>query len=122
MFNKHNFKKNQFMLNGSFKRRGYDWWWHSFTALDEFNNEVPFFLEFFITNPKKEFNLGLNNHKPSFLMVKFGHWGKDHIELNYFVDLKNVLIKKDLILKLVVKTYSYLKILVKEIFQLIKIQ
>lgn len=95
MFNKHNLSKNSFMLNGSFKRKGYDWWWHSFTAYDEFGNEVPFFFEFFITNPKyKELDLGLKTHKPSFLMVKFGHWGKDHIELNYFLPLKDVYIKK----------------------------
>ena len=95
MFNKHNLSKNEFMLNGSFKRRGYDWWWHSFTALDDNNNEVPFFFEFFITNPKrKKFDLGLKTHKPSFLMVKFGHWGNDHIELNYFLDLNDINIKK----------------------------
>lgn len=96
MFNVHNKKKNKYMLNGSLKRRGYDWWWHSFTALDSNNNEVPFFLEFYIINPKykkKGLNLGLNDHKPCFLMIKFGHWGKNKKELNYFIDLNKVNIK-----------------------------
>jgi len=97
MFNKSSKDKNRFMLTGSFSKHGYDWWWHSFTALDEFNNEVPFFMEFFITNPKIEgdLDLGLVSKKPKFLMIKIGHWGKDKIELNKFIDLNCVKIGYD---------------------------
>lgn len=92
MFNKKSIDKDRCMLTESFSRHGYDWWWHSFTARDEDNNEVPFFLEFFITNPKAkgDFNLGLKSKKPKFLMIKIGHWGKDKIELNKFIDLNSV--------------------------------
>jgi hypothetical protein len=92
MFNKKSIDKDRCMLTESFSRHGYDWWWHSFTARDEDNNEVPFFLEFFITNPKAkgEFDLGLKTKKPKFLMIKIGHWGKDKIELNKFIDLNTV--------------------------------
>ena len=53
MFNKHDLKKNAFMLTGSFAKRGYDWWWHNFTARNETTGEEKsFFVEFFIINPK----------------------------------------------------------------------
>lgn len=34
MFNRHDISRNAMMLNGTLERRGYDWWWHSFTAQD----------------------------------------------------------------------------------------
>lgn len=39
MFNVHDIKRNAFMLNGPLAHRGYDWWWHSFTARNEKTGE-----------------------------------------------------------------------------------
>ena len=51
MTNKHDLKRNKWMLNGFLKKKGYDWWWHSFTAKNSLGEEVPFFIEFFTINP-----------------------------------------------------------------------
>ena len=85
MFNKKDSKRNGFMLNGKFARRGYDWWWHSFTGIcDETGEEVPFFVEYFTCNPalaEEKPILGQapenkeQHKKPSYLMVKAGCWG-----------------------------------------------
>ena len=84
MFNKHDLRRNQFMLKGGFARKGYDWWWHSFTAISEkTGEEKPFYVEFFVCNPKrgKDYpifgQLKENQEKgifPSYLMVNVGCW------------------------------------------------
>ena len=104
MFNKKSYKKNEYMLNGSFKYKGYDWWWHSFTAYNKkTHQEKPFYIEFFIINPAlcpdrvvlgqskeaKEKNL-----EPTYLMVNVGTWGENHKQLHRFFPLKDVRIKK----------------------------
>ncbi len=93
-FNKLDKKRNECMLTGSFRKKGYDWWWHSFTATsEETGEEVPFFVEFFVINPalggkdpiygqlpeNKERGI-----KPSYLMVKAGAWGKEKAQLHRF--------------------------------------
>lgn len=104
MFNKPNFKKNGYQLNGKYLKKGYDWWWHNFTAIDELTgDEVPFFIEFFIINPglnpnevvlgQTEENKKLGN-RPSYLMIKCGCWGKNKIQLHRFIPLNDVNIKK----------------------------
>ncbi len=51
-FNRKDPRRNECMLTGKFARRGYDWWWHSFTAVnDSTGEEVPFFIEYFLCNP-----------------------------------------------------------------------
>ena len=85
MFNKRDSRRNAFMLDGKFARRGYDWWWHSFTGIcEETGEEVPFFIEYFTCNPSLAEDrpvLGQdpenkrNGKKPSYLMVKAGCWG-----------------------------------------------
>ncbi|MCC8065389.1 MAG: hypothetical protein LIO70_09935, partial [Clostridiales bacterium] len=92
--------KNEFMLTGPFRRKGYDWWWHSFTAInEETGEEKPFFIEFFTCNPalaQEEPTLGQlpeNKEKgvcPSYLMVKAGCWGDDHCHLHRFFPWKDV--------------------------------
>ncbi len=94
MTNKHDPNRNEYMLTGSFARKGYDWWWHSFTARNErTGEECPFFVEFFTCNPQcggKEPVFGqLQENKdkkvrPSYLMVKAGFWGKEHAQLHRF--------------------------------------
>jgi len=93
-FNKHDLNRNACMLTGSFRKKGYDWWWHSFTAIsEETGEEKPFFVEFFLVNPAsggKEPVFGqLPENKqagirPSYLMVKAGCWGEEHIQLHRF--------------------------------------
>ena len=100
MFNKQDPTRNECMLDGSFAREGYDWWWHSFTAIHEkTGKEVPFFIEFFLCNPAlggKEPILGqleankINKVKPSYLMVKAGCWGENHCQLHRFIGWDDV--------------------------------
>lgn len=103
-FNKHDLKKNQYMLTGSFRKKGYDWWWHSFTGINEkTGEEKAFFIEFFLCNPalgKDEPVFGQlpenkeNHVHPSYLMVKAGSWGKDKAQLHRFFGWKNVNVKR----------------------------
>ena len=100
MFNKHDITRDEFMLNPNKKRLGYDWWWNSFTAINEdTGEEKPFYIEFFICNPhlaKDEPILGQNEDnkakglKPSYLMVNVGTWGEDHCQLHRFYGLNKV--------------------------------
>lgn len=104
MFNKHNLGKNECMLKGSFGRKGYDWWWHSFTGRDvATGEEKAFFIEFFLCNPKlaeEEPTLGQSfanqrqHKKPSYVMVKAGCWGEDHAQLHRFFSWKKVLLHR----------------------------
>lgn len=97
--------KNRFMLNGSFKKKGYDWWWHSLTAVNEETGEQkPFFFEYFCMNPglggkAPVFGQLPENKKkgvrPSYLMIKAGCWGHDHkVQLHRFFGWDDVKIKK----------------------------
>lgn len=103
MFNRHDITRDEFMLQGTLARRGYDWWWHSFTAQDVRTGEDrPFFIEFFICNPAlagEEPVLGqlpenkAAKRRPSYLMVKAGCWGEEHFQLHRFFSLKDVKIR-----------------------------
>ncbi len=100
MFNKKDSKRNECMLTGKFSRRGYDWWWHSFTAKSlHTGKEVPFFVEYFVCNPSLAENepvLGqkkdnkASGKKPSYLMVKAGCWGENKKQLHRFFSWKDV--------------------------------
>lgn len=100
MFNKKDPKRQQCMLTGSFRKKGYDWWWHSFTAINkETKEEKVFFAEFFLINPalgKDEPVLGqLKENKekgirPSYMMVKCGTWGNDARQLHRFYGINKV--------------------------------
>ncbi len=81
MSSKHDIKRNAFQLYGRQAKCGYDWWWHSFTAENAKTGEQkPFYIEFFICNPKSGeekpvFGDIKTNRKPSYLMVNIGTWG-----------------------------------------------
>lgn len=102
MFNKQDETRDGFMLEGPFASKGYDWWWHSFTALDkETGEEKPFFIEFFVVNPKRGKKYPVfgqlpenakNNKLPSYVMVKAGCWGEEHLQLHRFYGVKKVII------------------------------
>ncbi|MCQ2078470.1 MAG: hypothetical protein MJZ38_00195, partial [archaeon] len=52
MFNKYDEVRNRCMLTGKYKKQGYDWWWHSLTAVnDATGEERPFFFEYYGCNP-----------------------------------------------------------------------
>lgn len=102
MFNKHDLKKNECMLKGGLRKKGYDWWWHSFTGRDVITGEEKaFFIEFFLCNPDlaedypvlgQTYANQRHRKKPSYLMVKAGCWGEDHAQLHRFFPWKQVLI------------------------------
>ena len=104
MFQKQDASRNAYMLTGPFARKGYDWWWHSFTAKDaETGEEKPFFIEFFLCNPALGGNepvlgqLPANKaagKRPSYLMVKAGCWGEEHLQLHRFFGWKSVNVRK----------------------------
>jgi hypothetical protein len=96
MFNKKNSNKNGYMLEGKYKRHGYDWWWHSFTGYCE-KEERQFFIEYFIINPKVSKDkptFGRLGEKPSYVMLKCGSWGSGKSQLHKFYPVSSVEIKK----------------------------
>lgn len=94
MFNISDISRDAMMLDGCFSEKGYDWWWHSFTAHDiKTGEERQFFIEYFLCNPAlgqdyPVFGQLPSNKKrgirPSYLMVKAGCWGPDHKQLHRF--------------------------------------
>ena len=101
--NRHDITRDEFMLDGQFAEEGYDWWWHSFTAIHEKTGKPkPFFLEFFTCNPELGGSqpvfgqLPENQAKgirPSYLMVKIGTWGTEHFQLHRFFGWNTVEMK-----------------------------
>ena len=100
MFNKKDIKRDECQLFGKQAKKGYDWWWHSFTAINEKTKEErPFFLEFFLCNPKygqEEPIYGQLKEnqekgiKPSYLMVKVGTWLEGGTQLHRFFGWKKI--------------------------------
>lgn len=103
MFDRKSPQKNGYMLTGSFARRGYDWWWHSFTGRSvRTGEERSFFVEFFLCNPalaKAQPTFGQlpenlkNGIPPSYCMVKAGCWGADARQLHRFFSLRDCSIR-----------------------------
>ena len=103
--NKSDLKRNYWMLDGRFARKGYDWWWHNFTAINEKTGEErAFFIEYFTCNPalgEAEPVCGQltenreAGRRPSYLMVKCGWWGEEATQLHRFIALRNVSIGHD---------------------------
>ena len=100
MFNKHDITRNTCQLFGKQARKGYDWWWHSFTGYDAKTGEAkPFFIEFFLCNPilggaEPVFGEG-GKRQPSYLMVKAGSWGVGAAQLHRFFGWKEVKVDWD---------------------------
>ena len=103
MFNIKDIKRDECQLFGKQAKKGYDWWWHSFTAINERTGEErPFFLEFFLCNPKYGQEqpifgqLKENQEKgirPSYLMIKVGTWLEGGTQLHRFFGWKNIKVK-----------------------------
>ena len=102
--NRSDLKRNYWMLDGRFAKKGYDWWWHNFTAVNERTGEErTFFIEYFTCNPALAGEnggdlpvygqLAENKEKgfrPSYLMVKCGWWGENAAQLHRFFAWKDV--------------------------------
>ena len=99
MFSKSDKTRDSFMLHGRLARRGYDWWWHSFTGVNsETGVEKSFFIEFFICNPelggdRPVFGQTKEKNKPSYLMIKVGTWGEDAKQIHRFFGINNINIR-----------------------------
>lgn len=93
------------MLKGSLKKRGYDWWWHSFTGYHKKTGEKKsFFIEYFIINPAlgKELptlgQLPYNKEhaiRPSYIMIKAGCWGEDAKQIHQFYPIQAMVMQDD---------------------------
>ena len=107
--NKSDIRRNYWMLDGKFARKGYDWWWHNFTGVNEKTGEErSFFIEYFTCNPELAAQnggeepvcdqLASNKEKglrPSYLMVKCGWWGENAAQLHRFYAWKDVAVSCD---------------------------
>ncbi len=106
MFNQHEINRDACQLFGEQARKGYDWWWHSFTGRHaQTGEEKTFFIEFFLCNPAYgsdrpvfgQLKTNENHHrKPSYLMVKAGSWGEDGGQLHRFFGWKATTVSMDI--------------------------
>lgn len=98
--NKSDLTRNYYMLKGCLAKRGYDWWWHSFTGYNKSTGEEKsFFIEYFIVNPalsKDRIILGqLDENKekklsPSYVMIKVGCWGENKKQIHSFYPISEL--------------------------------
>jgi len=107
MTNVSDLSRDSFMLVGPLAKKGYDWWWHSFTARNkQTGEEKPFFVEFFVCNPAlaqdkpvivwNDPEARAKGVRPSYLMVKVGWWvGSEKGQMQRFFAWKDVKISKN---------------------------
>ena len=115
-FSQSDITRDMCMLTGKFARKGYDWWWHSFTGKSrKTGREKPFFIEFYLCNRPLHYNKPLlcnlvkggsrpilgqlpenkrAGKRPSYLMVKAGAWGEDAAQLHRFFAWQDVVMEK----------------------------
>ncbi|MFA6796105.1 MAG: tocopherol cyclase family protein [Bacilli bacterium] len=94
--NKSDLKRNGLMLSKR-NKKGYDWWWHSFTAVNEkTGKEQPFYIEFYVTNPgyrSDEPQLSQNSRKkkkPCYVMINVGTWGEHPRQIHNFYSVNEL--------------------------------
>lgn len=95
VMNKSDITRDYCMLKGPLAKKGYDWWWHSFTAYHK-KAGVPktFYIEYFLCNPalaQADPVIVWNDpegrkagKRPSYCMVNIGFWGKEKGQLHRF--------------------------------------
>lgn len=99
--NKSDITRDYCMLKGPLARRGYDWWWHSFTAEHvKTGAKKSFYIEYFLCNParaQKEPVIVWNDpegrkagKRPSYCMINVGFWGKEKGQLHRFFSWSQV--------------------------------
>lgn len=102
--NKSDLKRNMYQLSGKLGKKGYDWWWHSFTGYHkQTGEERSFFIEYFIINPKlgKDVPIFGQMHNkttsimPSYIMIKVGTWGNNAKQIHRFFPLMQMKLGKD---------------------------
>lgn len=100
--NKSDLTRNLYMLEGPLGKKGYDWWWHSFTGRSKLTGEEKaFFIEYFIINPelggtKPRFGQRPGRPgKPSYVMIKAGTWGENKSQLHAFYPISDLKCNKD---------------------------
>ncbi len=92
------------MLKGALAKKGYDWWWHSFTGYHRTTGEPKsFFIEYYVCNPALGGDTAVlgqlpqNKHhgiKPSYAMIKAGAWGKGACQINNFYPISQFSVAK----------------------------
>ena len=93
--NKSDLTRDYCMLRGPLAKKGYDWWWHSFTAEHaETGERKSFYIEYFLCNPalaQEKPVIVWNDPKgrkagkrPSYCMVNVGFWGREKGQLHRF--------------------------------------
>lgn len=102
---KSHIERNKYMLRGSLKSKGYDWWWHNLTGYNSrTGEEKTFFIEYYICNPalgEDKPVLGQlpenkkNKKKPSYAMIKCGAWGKGAKQINNFYPINEFQAEKN---------------------------
>lgn len=99
--NKSDITRDAYMLKGPLAKKGYDWWWHSFTAHHAKTGEAKsFYIEYFLCNPahaQAEPVLVWNDpagrsagRRPSYCMVNVGFWGDPKGQLHRFFSWSQV--------------------------------
>lgn len=97
------------MLNGRFAKKGYDWWWHNFTGInEETGEERTFFIEYFTCSPDLTFHAETGDpilgqlpankkagKRPSYVMIKAGWWGQDAVQIHRFLSWDDVELRND---------------------------
>lgn len=104
--NKSDITRDYFMLQGPLAKKGYDWWWHSFTAEHAKTGErKSFYIEYFLCNPALAQDKPVivwndpaaqkAGRRPSYCMVNVGFWGKPKGQLHRFFPWKEVTIPEN---------------------------
>lgn len=93
LFNKKNQRKNEYKLRGELSKKGFDRWWHSFTAKNAITGEErTFFLEFYLCNPDVADDASVSGKSASYLSVKVVCLGEEATQIGTFYSMKEVLI------------------------------
>ncbi len=87
--------KNAGFLKGSYLKNGYDWWWHSFVAVNRETGEIQsFFIEYYFINPKLAKDSVVfgqvpgKPQKPGYAMLKCGTWKENGaVQLHNFYSM-----------------------------------
>lgn len=104
--NKSDITRDYCMLEGPLAKKGYDWWWHSFTAYHKETGEPKtFYIEYFLCNPalaQAKPCIVWNDpegrkagKRPSYCMVNVGFWGKEKGQLHRFLPWSQVSVSFD---------------------------
>lgn len=98
-------RRNYYKLKGPLEKKGYDWWWHSFTGYSrKTGEEKAFFIEYYVCNPslaKEKAVLGQLSEnknkgiKPSYAMIKCGVWGKNARQIHNFYPISQFVAREN---------------------------